>query len=136
MKTTLIYLVLSVSLLNLCKGNFRNSGKEITVIKESPIATLKSIDQNDTLLINIQGKVMDAFVNGKISKSDKGLAALEQALLNLNKSNTNSIIIYWYSYACYYHSILLMSEKENKSSERILDEGILQLKNAGKLNDI
>jgi tetratricopeptide (TPR) repeat protein len=134
MKTTLIYLVFSVFLLNLCKGNLRFSEKGITAIKESQSASMKSIDQNDTLLINIQRKVMDAFVNGKISKSDKGLADLEQALLNLNRKNNNSIIIYWYSYTCYYHSILLMIEKENKSSEKILDEGIAQLINVGNLN--
>jgi hypothetical protein len=85
-------------------------------------------------LINIQEKALDAFVNGKISKSDKGLVDLEQALLNLNKNNNNGIIIYWYSYTCYYHSILLMIEKENKNSEKILDEGIMQLENVSNLN--
>lgn len=134
MKTTLIYLVCSIFLMNSCKGNIRYSEKEIIAIKESQAASLKSINQNDTLLINIQEKVLDAFVNGKISKSDKGLVDLEQALLNLNKNNNNGIIIYWYSYTCYYHSILLMIEKENKSSEKILDEGIMQLKNVSNLN--
>jgi hypothetical protein len=104
------------------------------LLKESQASSQKSINQNDTLLINIQEKVLDAFVNGKISKSDKGLVDLEQALLNLNKNNNNGIIIYWYSYACYYHSIFLMIEKENKSSEKILDEGIMQLKNVSNLN--
>ena len=77
---------------------------------------------------------MEAFVNAKMSKTDKGLVDLELALLNLNKNNNNGIIIYWYSYTCYYHSILLMIEKENKSSEKILDEGIKQLKNVSNLN--
>jgi tetratricopeptide (TPR) repeat protein len=134
MKTTLIYLVCSIFIMNSCKGSPRYSEKEIIANKESLAASLKSIDQNDTLLINIQGKVMDSFVNGKISKSDKELADLELALLKLGKNNNNGIIIYWYSYTCYYHSILLMSEKENKSSEKILDEGIVQLKNVGNLN--
>jgi tetratricopeptide (TPR) repeat protein len=113
----------------LCKGSLNYSEKGTTAIKESQAASRKSIDQNDTLLINIQGKVLDAFVKGKISKSDKVLVDLEQALLNLNKNNNNGIIIYWYSYTCYYHSILLLVEKENKSSGKILDEGITQLKN-------
>jgi len=129
MKTTLIYLVFSIFLMNSIKGNIRYSEKEIIAIKESHSGSLKSIDQNDTVLINIQEKVLDAFVNGKISRSDKGLVDLEQALLNLDKNNKNGIIIYWYSYTCYYHSILLMIEKENKSSEKILDEGIMQLEN-------
>jgi pentatricopeptide repeat protein len=134
MKTTLIYLVCSIFFMNSCKANLRYSEKGITAIKEPQSASLKSADQNDTLLIDIQGKVMDAFVKGKISKSDKGLADLEQALLNLNSNNNNSIIIYWYSYTCYYHSILLMSEKENKSSEKILYEGITQLKKVSNPN--
>ena len=134
MKTTLIYLVCSVFLMNLCKGNICSAEKETFAINESQTASLKSINQNDTLLINIQGKVMEAFINAKISKSDKGLADLEQALLKLNKNNNNGIIIYWYSYTCYYHSILLMIEKENKGSEKILDEGILRLKNLSNLN--
>ena len=133
MKTTLIYLVCSIFLMNSCKGNPRYSEKRIIAIKQSQAASLKSINQADTLLINIQERVLDAFVNGKISKSDKGLADLEQALLNLNKNN-NGIITYWYSYTCYYHSILLMAGKENKSSEKILDEGIMQLKNVSNLN--
>jgi pentatricopeptide repeat protein len=134
MKTTLIYLVCSIFLVNSCKGNHLFSEKEKSAIKESHDASLKRIDQNDTLLIDIQKKVMDAFATGKISKSDKGLADLGQALLNLNKNKNNSIIIYWYSYTCYYHSILLMIEKENKSSEKILDEGIMQLKKGSNLN--
>jgi hypothetical protein len=134
MKKELIFLVCSIFFMNSCKGNPHYSEKEITAIKESQTASLKRIDQNDTILINIQGKVMDAFVNAKISKSDKGLADLERALLNLNKTGNNGIIIYWYSYTCYYHSILLMIEKEDKSSEKILDKGIIHLKNVGNLN--
>jgi tetratricopeptide (TPR) repeat protein len=120
--------------MNSCKGNIRYSEKEKIAIKLSQDASLKSIDQNDTLLINIQGKVMDAFVNSKLSKSDKALADLEQALLNLNRYYYNGIIIYWYSYTCYYHAILLMSEKEIKGSEKILDDGIMQLKKVSMLN--
>jgi pentatricopeptide repeat protein len=134
MKTTFVYLVCSIFFMNSCNGNTRYSEKKIMANKESQAASLNRIAQNDTLLINIQGKVMDAFVNGKISKSDKGLADLGQALLNLNQNNNNGIIIYWYSYSCYYRSILLMTEKENKSSEKILDEGIMQLKKVSILN--
>jgi tetratricopeptide (TPR) repeat protein len=134
MKTTFIFLVCSVFLVNSCKGNISFSDNGIIESIESETALLKRSYQNDTLLINFQEKVMNAFVNAKISKSDKGLVDLEKALLNLNKDNNNGIIVYWYSYTCYYHSILLMTEKENKSSEKILDEGIIQLKNVSNLN--
>lgn len=134
MKTTLVYLACMIFLLNSCKGNIRYSEKAIIEIKQSQDASLKSINQNDTLLNKIQQKVLDAFVNAKIIQSDKGLVSLEQALLHFNMNNKNSIIIYWYSYACYYHSILYMIGKENKNSEKILDEGIKQLNNLNLKN--
>ena len=134
MKTTLIYLVCAIFILNSCKGNCRFYKKETLAIRQSQDASLKSINQNDTLLNNIQQKVLDAFVNAKIIQSDKGLVVIEQALLNLNKDNKNDIIIYWYSYTCYYHSILNMIEKENKSSMKILDEGIKQLNDVNHKN--
>jgi len=134
MKTTLIYLVCSVFLMNWSKGNLSSSDKETFAISELQTASLKSINQNDTLLINIQEKVMEAFINAKISKSDKGLVDLEQRLLNLNSISNNSIITYWYSYTCYYHAIYYMTGNDNNSAEKILDEGILRLKNAANLN--
>lgn len=134
MKTTLIFLACSIFLMNSCKGNNRYSDNEIMAINLSLVASLKSIDQKDTLLKNIQQKVINAFVNAQIIKSDKGLLEIEQALLNLMKNNNNGIIIYWYSYTCYYHSILFMSKKENKNSEKILEEGIIQLKNINSKN--
>jgi tetratricopeptide (TPR) repeat protein len=134
MKTTLFYLVCSVFLVNSCKGNIRNSENGILESIESQTASLKKNYPNDTLLINFQEKVMKAFVNAKISKSDKGILDLEKSLLSLSKENSNGIIIYWYSYTCYYHSILLLTDKENKSSEKILDEGINQLRNVSNLN--
>jgi tetratricopeptide (TPR) repeat protein len=133
MKTTLIYLTCTVFLLTSCKGSSRYSEKEMTTLKQAQTASLQTMNRTDTLLINIQSKVLDAFVNAKMSKSGKGLADIEKAFLNLNKNN-NDIITYWYSYACYYHSILLMIEKDDKGSEKILDEGIRQLKNVSNLN--
>jgi tetratricopeptide (TPR) repeat protein len=127
MKTTLVYLVCSVILINL-------SILKLQASEKATIASLKSINQSDTVLKNIQEKVMDAFVNAKINKSDKGLTDLKQALMNLNSISNNGIVTYWYSYACYYHAIYQMTGKDNKSAEKILDEGILRLKNASNLN--
>jgi tetratricopeptide (TPR) repeat protein len=128
MKTTLVYLICAISLLNSCQGNSSFSEKEKLDVKQIQETSLKSIHQDDTLLNNIQQKIMNAFVQAKISRSDKDLVALEQALLDLNRKNHNDIIVYWYSYACYYHSISFMIDRENRSSEKILDEGIMRLK--------
>lgn len=130
MKPFLIYLVCSILLVSSRKGNSYYSERQIFENKVSQDANLKSIDQNDTLLNNIQQKVMNAFVKDKISQSDKDMIALELALSNLNKDKNNDIVTYWYSYTCYYHSILYMIRKENKNSEKKLYEGIK------KLNDV
>jgi tetratricopeptide (TPR) repeat protein len=84
--------------------------------------------QTDTLLNNIQQKVMNAFTQAKISQSDSTMVSLEQALADLHQKNNNSIVLYWYSYTCYYHSILLMIQKDLKGSEKILKVGIKMLK--------
>ena len=130
MKPFLIYLVCSILLVSSRKGNSYYSERQIFENKVSQDANLKSIDQNDTLLNNIQQKVMNAFVKDQISQSDKDMIALELALSNLNKDKNNDIVTYWYSYTCYYHSILYMIRKENKNSEKKLYEGIK------KLNDV
>jgi len=130
MKTILTYLACTIFLLNSCKGDIRYSGKELLAIKQQQEASLSSIHPDDTLLNKIQQKVLNAFLEGKINQNDKELVLLEQALLSLNTKSDNDIIVYWYSYACYYHSILLMIEKETKKSEKILDKGIK------KLNDV
>jgi len=134
MKTILIYLACSIFLVNSCKGNKCYSEREITAIKQSQDAFPKIISANDTLLNDIQQKVMNAFIKDQISRSDKEMVALGQALLNLNKNKKNDIVTYWYSYTCYHHSILSVIRKENKSSEKILDEGIKRLNNVSLKN--
>ncbi len=134
MKTILVYLACSIFSLNSCKGNIRYTENETLAAMQSQEASLKSILQNDTLLNNIQQKVMDAFVRAKISQSDLSLITLEQALLKQNSNTKNSIIIYWYSYTCYYHSIFHMIKEDNKNCEKILDEGIEQLNNVTHKN--
>jgi pentatricopeptide repeat protein len=136
MKNAIIYLVCTLFLLNTSRGNIMISKQESDSFITSPAAARHRPSQKDTLLINIQAHVQNAFVNGKIKNSDKDLAGLEQELLsmNMNMNNNNSIITYWYSYACYYHSILFLSQKENKRAEKILDEGITRLKKISNPN--
>lgn len=132
MKTTLVYLAFSIFLMNSTTGNIPYSGKMTLENWKSQEASLKNTHQIDSLLNNIQQKVMDAFVQGKISQSDKSLVYLKQEILKQNNNNNNnSLLIYWYSYACYYHSILLMITNDKKGSEKILNEGITLL---NKLN--
>ena len=121
METILVCLAWSIFFMNTCNAN-PGSQEELFTITEETI-----YEQSDTLLNNIQDKIYNAFFQGKMSKSDKGLVALEQALLN-STDKSNSMIIYWYSYACYYHAIYFMTENDNKKSEQILSKGIQKMK--------
>lgn len=134
MKTILFYLACTVLLMNACKANSRYTENEVIKIKESQDSSLRSLNQDETLLNNIQQKIMTAFTNGKITQSDKDLNSLEQSLLTLNSNKKNSIITYWYSYICYYHSILSFTENDKEKSEETLEKGIKQLNDLSPKN--
>jgi tetratricopeptide (TPR) repeat protein len=124
MKTQLIYLTCMICILNSLKVYSDYSLKESLSIKQFQNKTLETIEQNDSLLYNIQQKIYNAFVQSQITQSDQELSKLELTLSEMNKQNNNSLIAYWYSYTCYYHSIFYMIKNDNKNSEKILDEGM------------
>ncbi len=115
MKTTFLFLAFSLLFINTSMGSNNHYG-------------------SDTSLNNIQIKIQNAFVIGEINQSDKELVTIEQSLLDLLKLKNNPIIVYWYSYTCYYHSIFFMLKKDNKNSENILSEGINRLNECGLKN--
>ena len=121
MKTILAFLTCAIFFMNTCKANPGSQEEPFTIAEET------IYEQSDTLLSNIQDKIYNAFFQGKMIKSDKGLVALEQALLNFT-DKSNSMVIYWYSYACYYHAIYFMTENDNIRSEQILSKGIQKMK--------
>lgn len=120
MKTKLIYFAIAIFAATLCNGNVRYS--------------YISAQQKDTLLNNIEQKINNAFVKDLMHQKDSNLVSIEQALLNLNKSINNSIIVYWYSYACYYHSIFSMVQNDLKKSEKLNNDGIEELNSVDSKN--
>ncbi|RPH32966.1 MAG: tetratricopeptide repeat protein [Bacteroidales bacterium] len=124
MKTNLISLVITLFVVSSCFANTKNSNKANLGAKQFKATSLLGDQQTDTLLNRIEQKVAMAFAKGTIGKTDNDLVALEESLLALNMKKGNSIIVYWYSYACYYHSILSMINKDLKKSENVLDEGL------------
>lgn len=126
MKTIIIYLAGMGLLMNPCKGNTQYAMKDSSV-NPFQTALIKKVYQNDTLLDNIQQKVNNAFIEVNITQTDSALISLEQALMSLNEKGSNTIVIYWYSYACFYHSIFFMTQQNKKESEKVLDAGIKQL---------
>ena len=130
MKTQLIYLTCMICILNSYKVYSHFSQKESLSIKQFQGKSLKAIEQNDSLLYNIQQRIYNAFVQSHITQSDQELLKLERSLNEIYKQSNNSLIAYWYSYTCYYHSIFYFITKDNKNSEKILNEGINTLSEA------
>lgn len=122
MKTKLIFLVITIFVVNLSKGNSVYSDKDCMANSQSQAV----VRQSDSLLNNIEQKINSAFVKDMTNQTDNELVALETALLTMNKTN-NSLIVYWYSYACYYHSIFSMVQNDMKKSEKMNDAGIEEL---------
>ncbi|NVO08834.1 MAG: tetratricopeptide repeat protein [Bacteroidales bacterium] len=134
MKTKIIYLAFAILIVNSCKGNIKYSKKEHLTVQQTQKFSLKSVQQSDTLLNNIEQKINQAFAKGTINQTDSDLASLEEELLSVNSKKKNTIITYWYSYSIYYHSILLMIHKDLKKSEKVLDDGIEKLEGIDQKN--
>ncbi len=134
MKAKIIFLAISLLILISCKSNTKFSEKERLVILQSQEFSLRNIQQNDTLLNNIEQKVYNAFVKDLLNQADSELVSLEQSLLALNKIKNNGIIVYWYSYTCYYHSIFSLTQNDLKKTEKFNDKGIEKLEEVNPKN--
>jgi len=124
MKTKITCFVITIFLVIPRIGYTSNFENNRLAKGQSQRISRNSIQQTDSLLNNIEHKINKAFVKDLINQTDGGLVTLEQALQNMNKTNNNSIIVYWYSYACYYHSIFSLIQNDLKKSEKMNDEGI------------
>lgn len=83
--------------------------------------------QPDTLLYNTEQKVMNAFIEGKITQSDTLLINIGHSLEDLYEKTGNEIPLYWYAYTCYYHSIFGMILNDIRLAQRTLKNGIAKL---------
>ncbi|OQX97434.1 MAG: hypothetical protein B6I20_12655 [Bacteroidetes bacterium 4572_117] len=103
-----------------CKGNGTQIAKAEAINYSSQIEQVSS----DTLLIGIQGKIYDAFVQSLMSKDNKALSELSNRLDELNKSKKQNLILYWRSYLQFYSSIYYLKKDDKKTAEKEIDKGI------------
>jgi hypothetical protein len=127
MKTTLFLVVSMIIASNICNGKTISSKEENKSIQQKQTESINKIEKADSILKGIERRIFNAFVNGNMNQNEQALVSLEEALLNLNTNKNNELVVYWYSYACYYHSILFMILNDNKKSEKILEVGIDKL---------
>jgi TolA-binding protein len=80
--------------------------------------------QSDSLLVDIQNKIYNAFVKDRISQKNDALNELSIQLENLYKAKNQNLILYWRSYLQFYSSINYLVKGDNKSAENEINEGI------------
>jgi tetratricopeptide (TPR) repeat protein len=119
MKNTIIFLLLMAFMPSISygTGNYNNKG-----------------NQTNFELNNIQTKILNAFVNSVKTRNAKELNSIESSLLRDISKNKNQLNEYWYSFNCYYHSIMLMETNDLQGSEKILKSGINKLEKVEKKN--
>jgi len=103
-----------------CKGNTTNFDKSQIVSYQSQTQSI----QQDSLLVGIQGKIYNAFVQSFMTKNNDELDSLRKGLENLYSASKNNIILYWKSYLQFYSSIYYLKKGDKKISEKEIDKGI------------
>jgi hypothetical protein len=88
--------------------------------------------QSDSLLIDIQSKIYNAFVKDRISQKNDALNELSIQLENLYKEKKQNLILYWRSYLQFYSSINYLAIGDNKSAENEIKKGIELIGSVGK----
>ena len=117
---------------NLLSGN-----AGINQINNSEIATcfVKSeIVPADSLLLDIQSKIYNAFIKARMSQKNDALIGLSNQLENLYKAKNQNLILYWRSYLQFYLSIDYLIKADNKSAENEINKGIELMESVEKKN--
>ena len=112
----LIILLLFIS----CEGNTMRIDNSKHVSYELQIEEVRS----DTLLVGIQNKIYNSFVQCVMLKDQKSLTKLSVELEELNKVKKQNIILYWRSYLQFYLAIYHLEIGDQKRAEQQIDIGI------------
>lgn len=82
----------------------------------------------DSLLVGIQDKINQAFVQSLISHKNDALVSLGNRLSDLAKTKKQNLIIYWQSYLKYHTAIFYLEGNNKKASEQEVTNAINLLK--------
>jgi len=107
-----------------CTGNTKQPVNATPVSYQEQLIQAKS----DTLLVEIQSKIYNTFVQSLMSQNDQSLTKLSGELEQLYQSKKQNLILYWRSYLQFYSSIFYLKKNDNKTAEKEIDKGIDWLK--------
>lgn len=80
--------------------------------------------KSDTLLVDIQSKIYDAFVESLLSKDNKALLELSNSFVEQNKLKKQNLIVYWQSYLQFYTSIYYLKKGDKETAEKEIYKGL------------
>lgn len=107
--------------------NFHSGNVSINQMDKTDIVILLTQFENvqsDSLLVEIQSKINNAFVKDRISQKNDALNELSIQLENLYKAKNQNLILYWRSYLQFYSSINYLAKGDTKSAENEITKGI------------
>lgn len=113
-----------------CNGNPSQIDKSMIESCQIQFKTALS----DSLLVDIQGKIYNAFVHGLISQKNDELNHLSKELEQLHKEKSQNLIVYWRSYLYFYSSIYYLKIGDKETAEKEIDKGIEWLKDIKRKN--
>lgn len=127
MTQLLIILMFSVNGEALDEVNLISGKNQINEINKTEIASYHTQFENvqtDSLLVDIQSKIYNAFVQDRTSPENNALNKLSIQLENLYKTKNLNLILYWRSYLQFYSSINSLIIGDNKTAENKINNGI------------
>lgn len=113
-----------------CSGN----ANEMATVEAISYQVQAEHVNSDTLLIGIQSRIYNAFIQSLMSKDYEPLSTLSNELEEINKTKKQSIILYWRSYLQFYSSIYYLKNGDKKNAEKEIDKGIDWLEEMKKRN--
>lgn len=103
-----------------CKGNTTGIDKSQIVSYQVQAESI----QKDSLLVGIQDKIYNAFVQSFMAKNNDDLGLLDEKLETLYSTKKNNIILYWKSYLQFYSSIYYLKKGDKETAEKEVGKGI------------
>ena len=126
MKKTITMGLLLVSFLGQTQTTVTNSFKK-------PLHLEKKL-ASDTLLVNIQTKIIDAFVVAVDTKENGESLKIQKQLESLYKEKNQNLILYWQAYSHYFSSLYYLIQQDKKQAEKEIDKSIEILENIENKN--
>jgi pentatricopeptide repeat protein len=133
----LFILLFSVNSEALDEVNYLSCNDNLNQINKTEIASCMTQFENvqsDSLLVDIQNKIYNAFVKDRISQKNDALSELSIQLEDLYKAKNQNLILYWRSYLQFYSSINYLAKGDNKSAENEINVGIELMESIEKKN--